>query len=170
MISKLVSSLAMAAAALVAVAFPAHAQAPAAPLTVEEIWKQPQLANPVISRDGKHMAATMPFKGRMNLAVIDLETRNVLALTGYDMFDVLDVIGSEMSRLLYSLGQVDSPTGPGQFDGGGLFMVSRDGKESRRISHDGAEIAGTGMQVYRSFSISSARFPATTRRSSPRAT
>ena len=41
-------------------------------------------------------------------------------------------VGDE--RLVFTLGQLNSPTGPGQFNGGGLFMVSRDGRESRRIA------------------------------------
>jgi len=46
---------------------------------------------------------------------------------------VLDVAWVGNDRLLYSLGQVNSPPAR-RFDGGGLFMVSRDGKEARRIS------------------------------------
>ena len=152
MINRFLSLLALAAGALLAVAFPAHAQAPAAPLTVEEIWKQPQLDGPTLSRDGKYLAATMPIKGRMNLVVIELETRNVRALTNYDIFDVLNVTWVGNDRLLYSLGQANSPTGPGQFVGGGLFMVSRDGKEARRISMTVREMRSSGQRIYRGLS------------------
>ena len=83
------------------------------PYTLEDYFKPPQLREPVISRDGKYMAATMPFKGRMNLGIINLETRSASMLTGYDEFDVLDVTWIGNDRLLYTLGQVNSPTGPG---------------------------------------------------------
>ena len=121
--------------------------------TVEEIWKPPLLSGPTISRDGKQMAATMPFKGRMNLAVIGLDKRDITMVTGYDNFDVLNVAWVGNNRLLYSLGQFNSPTGPGQFDGGGLYMVGRDGKESRRISMTVREMRGQNQFVYRGLEL-----------------
>ena len=132
---------------------PAKAAAPAGPLTVEDIWKSPSLSNITLSRDGKYMAATAPVRGRMNLVVIALDTRNALALTGYEEFDVVDVRWVGSSRLVYSLGQVNTPTGPGQFDGGGLFMVSRDGKDTRRLSPTVRETRGEGRNVYRGYAF-----------------
>jgi len=132
---------------------PAKAAAPAGPLTVEDIWKSPSLSNITLSRDGKYMAATAPVRGRMNLVVIELQSRNALALTGFDNFDVLNVNWVGNNRLLYSLGQVNSPTGPSQIDGGGLFMVSRDGKETRRISMTVRETRANNQNVYRGYSF-----------------
>ena len=151
----------LAAGLLLAGAVPAFAQAPsraaapapAGPLTVEDIWKSPSLSNITLSRDGKYMAATAPVRGRMNLVVIALDTRNALALTGYEEFDVVDVRWVGSSRLVYSLGQVNTPTGPGQFDGGGLFMVSRDGKDTRRLSPTVRETRGEGRNVYRGYAF-----------------
>jgi dipeptidyl aminopeptidase/acylaminoacyl peptidase len=157
MFAKHCRSVSFAAGLVVAGLSPAFAQAPAvapasaAPLSVEDIWKSPQLSGITLSRDGKYMAATAPVRGRMNLVVIELETRKALALTGYEDFDVLDVRWVGNSRLLYSLGQFNSPTGPGQFDGGGLFMVSRDGKESRRLSLTVRETRANNQYVYRGF-------------------
>jgi dipeptidyl aminopeptidase/acylaminoacyl peptidase len=147
--AKPLLAAALAASALLGSALPARAQVPAAQPSVEDIWRQPQLSGPALSRDGKFLAATMPLKGRMNLVVIDLEKRHTLALTGYDNFDVLNVAWVGNGRLLYSLGQANSPTGPGQFDGGGLFMVSRDGKESRRISMTARDMRANRQNVYR---------------------
>ena len=123
-------------------------QTATAPFTLEEYFKPPQLSGPTISRDGKYMAATMPFKGRMNLGVINLETRSASMLTGYDEFDVLDVtwIGE---RLLFTLGQANSPTGPGNFDGGGLFSIGRDGKDTRVLFKTVKETRASNQYVYR---------------------
>lgn len=131
----------------------AEATASSAELSVEDIWRQPNLANIRLSRDGKFMAATVPFKGRMNLAVIDLETRKATALTSYDDFDVVGVNWIGTNRLLYSLGQFNSPTGPGQFDGGGLFVIDRDGKNFRRLSQTVRETRAKNETVYRSLSF-----------------
>ena len=102
--------------------------------TLEELLRPPALANPILSRSGKFFAATTPSKGRMNLVVIDMKTRKGDLLTTFEDFDVIDVRWVGDDRLLFTLGQQNSPTGPGQFLGGGLFMVSRDGQESRAIS------------------------------------
>ena len=121
----------------------------AATLTVEDIWKNPQLAGPTLSRSGKYLAATAPNRGRMNLLVLDMETRKGTLLTSFDDYDVINVrwVGDE--RLLFSLGQANSPTGPGQFDGGGLFVIGRDGSNSRRLSPTIRETRNRNQFVYR---------------------
>jgi dipeptidyl aminopeptidase/acylaminoacyl peptidase len=133
----------------------AHAQATAntsAP-TIEEIWRNPTLAGLTLSRNGKYLAATAPSKGRMNLVVIDMDTRKGSLLTSFEDFDVLGIqwVGSE--RITFSLGQANSPTGPGQFDGGGLFVINRDGTNSRRLAPTVREVRATGQFVYRSLSV-----------------
>jgi dipeptidyl aminopeptidase/acylaminoacyl peptidase len=136
--------------------FAAHAQQPSAnsPVpTIEEIWKNPTLAGLTLSRSGKYLAATAPNKGRMNLVVIDMETRKGSMLTGFDDFDVQGVIWVGDERLLFSLGQNNSPTGPGEFAGGGLFVVNRDGSNSRRLAPTVRELRGSGTFVYRRLSV-----------------
>jgi dipeptidyl aminopeptidase/acylaminoacyl peptidase len=149
--SKIRTSAALAIGALVACAAAAAADAP--PLTIEEAWKPPQLRGVTLSRDGKQMAATVPSNGRMNLAVIDIDKRSVAMVTGYDDFDVLNAAWVGNERLLYSLGQLNSPTGPSEIEGGGLFMVTRDGKESRRISMTVREMRAQGQFVYRGLAL-----------------
>ena len=124
-----------------------------APLTLEEMFKPPQLSGVNISNNGRYMVTTMPFNGRMNLAVVDLETRKASALTSYSDFDVLNPTWVGNERILYSLGQANSPTGPGRFDGGGLFVISRDGKESRRLSMTVRETRAQGLQVSRGLNL-----------------
>ena len=76
----------------------------------------------------------MPVRGKMNLAIVDLETRKGTAITNFADFDVLGFHWVGNDRLVFNLGQINTPTGPEQFDGGGLFLVSRDGKESKKLS------------------------------------
>lgn len=121
----------------------------AQPITPEEIWKFPKLANVTMSENGRYLAATTEFQGRMNLVIIDLDTRKATVVTQFSDFDVLAPAWVGNERLLFTLGQYNSPTGPGQFDGGGLFMVSRDGKEFRRISPTVREMRNTNTFVYR---------------------
>jgi dipeptidyl aminopeptidase/acylaminoacyl peptidase len=101
---------------------------------VEDYMKYPEFSAPVLSPNGKYLAVQVPAKGRLNLAVVDLETRSSRYLTGLDLFDVRGVRWVGNDRLIFSMGEQNTPTGPSAGDGGGLFMVSRDGKESRALS------------------------------------
>ena len=136
-----------------ALLFAASAAAAQDTMSIEDIWKSPDLTQPVLSSDGKFMAVTMPFKGRMNLAVVDLETRKASALTDYESFDVQGVRWVGNDRLLYTLGQNNSPNGAGQFDGGGLFAIGRDGSGYRMLSKTVKETRARGETVYRSLSF-----------------
>lgn len=127
----------------------------AEPVSLEEFFKNPSLAGPILSRSGKYLAATAPLKGRMNLMVLDLDTRKGTLLTSFEDFDVVSVrwVGDE--RLVFSLGQANSPTGPGQFDGGGLFVLNRDGSGSRRLAATVRETRSSGTRIYRGLTMES---------------
>ncbi|MFO0206048.1 MAG: hypothetical protein ACK54L_07845, partial [Betaproteobacteria bacterium] len=115
----------------VAAALPVSAQEP---LKIEDLFRPAAYANPILSENGRYFAVTIPINERRNLAVLDLETGNAVGLTSFSDFDVIDINWLGNDRLTFSLGQARSPTGPGQFQGGGLFVVSRDGKETRKIN------------------------------------
>ena len=133
------------------VAFPKTEVVAPPPLSVQDFVRNPDIANPVLSRDGRYFAATAPIGGRMNLVVIDLETRKGVALTNYTNFDVIEVhwVGNE--RIVYSLGQANTPTGPGVADGGGLFMVTRDGKDARVLSSTTRDCKNRGDNFCRQY-------------------
>ncbi len=124
-----------------------------APLSVGDYLKQPVVANPILSPNGKYIAVSAPVNGRMNIVIIDLETRKGTAITNFGNFDVLGSTWVGNDRLLFSLGQTNSPTGPGQFDGGGLFLVSRDGKESKQLSKTVKETRTSGQYLHRGIGL-----------------
>jgi dipeptidyl aminopeptidase/acylaminoacyl peptidase len=125
----------------------------AAPFPIRDYMRFPDYAEPVLSPNGKYLAALVPLKDRVNLAVIDLEARKSNILTSITAFDVINPRWVGNDRLVFSMGLQNSPTGPGQFDGGGLFMVSRDGKESRVLSPTFREMRRTNQSVARSLSF-----------------
>ncbi len=110
--------------------------------------KPPEYQQPILSPNGQHLAVLMPIKGRINLAVIDLGKMSSKILTGIDRFDVLDVRWVGNDRLVFNLGERNTPTGPGTFEGGGLFMVSRDGTESRVLTPTIRELRASGGRRY----------------------
>jgi len=122
-------------------------------LTIEDIWKKPQLASPTLSKSGKYLAATAPYKGRLNLLVMDMDTRKGTLLTSFEDYDVQGVTWVGDDRLLFTLGQFNSPTGPGQFDGGGLFVIGRDGSGSRRLAPTVRETRARNQFVYRGLEV-----------------
>jgi dipeptidyl aminopeptidase/acylaminoacyl peptidase len=117
---------------------------------IESFWRLPAYRLPILSENGRYFAVTVPLRERMNLAVIDVETMKAAMLTGFEDFDVVDVhwVGNEF--LAFSLGHLNTPTGPEYADGGGLYAISRDGKESRKLSHTVRELRkGLGTWKYR---------------------
>ncbi len=105
-----------------------------APLPLSEYGKLPDYQQPILSPNGQYLAVLVPIKGRSNLAVIDLGNMKSNVLTSIDRYDVLDVYWVGNDRLVFTMGARNEPTGPGVADGGGLFMVHRDGSESRVLS------------------------------------
>jgi dipeptidyl aminopeptidase/acylaminoacyl peptidase len=148
------ASVALAAfGALAALApVPTLAAEPAAQPTLEELLKPPSTLNVTLSRNGEFMAVTTPYKGRMNVAIIDMASRKGTLVTNFEEFDVISVdwVGNE--RLVFSLGQLNAPTGPLEFNAGGLFMVSRDGREGRPLAPTVQE-SRRKQQLHRSLSF-----------------
>ena len=121
------------------------------PLSIEDVWKRPAIAQPLLSPNGRYFAVLSPVNDRLNLAIVDLETRKGVAITNFRDFDVQDVAWVGNERLVYSLGQYNAPSGAGLQEGGGFFMVSRDGKESRQLSATVRDLRRTNSYVYRGY-------------------
>ncbi len=117
--------------------------------SVEEIWKSPLLSGVTLSKSGRYLAATAPARGRMNIVVIDMESRKGTIITGYENYDVVGINWVGDSKIVYSLGQANSPTGAGQFDGGGLFVVGREGGANKQLSATLREQRARNNNVYR---------------------
>jgi len=159
MFSKILVALGTLFLASIAIAQP--------PLSIEDVWRRPAIAEPLLSPNGRYFAVLSPSNDRLNLAIVDLETRKGVALTNYKDFDVQGVhwVGNE--RLVYTLGQFNAPSGAGLQEGGGFFAVSRDGKELRQLSSTIRELRRSNQFVYRAYRW--VRSPGATKRSSPKA-
>lgn len=125
----------------------------AQPVSIADLVRPPAYAGPVLSQNGRYFAVSVPINGKMNLVIVDLEQRSVSRITDEREFDILSVRWLGNERLVFTLGQFNSPTGPGRFDGGGLFMISRDGKETRRLSPTVRELRNRNQFVYRGYDL-----------------
>jgi len=122
----------------------------AAAPSIDLYLRPPAFRDPTPSPNGRYFAVTVPYKDRMNLAVVDVESRKANLLTSFDDFDVVDVHWVGNDRLVFSLGRINTPTGPDSQDAGGLFMTSRDGREARKLAPTVREMIRTLQIAYRS--------------------
>ena len=97
----------------------------ATPPPVELFFKNPEFSDPQISPDGKTLVILAPIGGVMNLVAMDLETRQLKALSG-ESRDVTWFYWVSEDRLFYG---VDSRevTHDAQRVGGAILGVDRDG-------------------------------------------
>jgi dipeptidyl aminopeptidase/acylaminoacyl peptidase len=137
---------------------PSHAQSvPQAPqaasagglMSVEDFFKNPSYLNPVLSPNGQFLAVLAPVNGRMNLVVLDLQSRKGNTLSQYKDFDVTRMSWISNDRLVFSLGNLNEPSGFGRQRGGGLFAANRDGTQFREISKTVQALVNSGGFVYR---------------------
>jgi dipeptidyl aminopeptidase/acylaminoacyl peptidase len=83
-----------------------------------------------LSADGRYLAALVPVKGRRNLVVLDLDTRQSRAVTALSKMDVVSFNWVGSSYLVYAQGQFETPVGA-QRAPGGPFAVRVDGSGFR---------------------------------------
>lgn len=117
---------------------------------LEEFFKFPNLANVTLSPGGKYLAATSRVNDRMNVVVIELQTRKAQALTNFTDIDAVSVrwVGDE--RILFSLGNYNDPSMTREIPtGGGLFVVNRDGSGYRKLSDSIQQTLSQGAFNYR---------------------
>lgn len=107
-----------------------HAASVAAPvpeLSVEEFFQAPAMARLQFSPDGKRILCLVPHKGRMNLAVVDLEKKSKNLLSSFDDKDANSPFWASNDRILF-FGDRD---GDERFD---IYSVNADGTDRSKIS------------------------------------
>jgi dipeptidyl aminopeptidase/acylaminoacyl peptidase len=98
----------------------------------------------VASPNGRYLATTSSLAGRMNLVVLDLDERKATALTNYNNIDVGNLRWVGNDRILFQAIQLNAPTGQDSPRQGGLFVVSRDGKEQLQLAKTARQHARSG--------------------------
>ena len=92
-------------------------------LKLEDFFRRPEFSEAVLSPNGRYLATLSTVNNRLNLVVIDLDTRQASVLTRYDNIDLgrLRWVGNE--RILYSAVQLNAPSGQDAPRAGGLFVI-----------------------------------------------
>ena len=128
--------------ALGATATLAQVQAPATTteaVSVEQLFKPAQIASATLSPNGKFLATTANIDGRMQLAVVELETMTPKNIAGFKDIDIVGVRWLSNERLVYS---VIHRGGDQRNSAQGLFAVNRDGSNDRVLMAAPELIAG----------------------------
>jgi len=93
---------------------------------LEYFFKNPEFAGFQVSPDGKDLAAMVNLKGRMNLAVMDIETRKSQAITNVKSQDVSGFMWATNERILFFMDKDGS-------ESFGIFAVNKDGSYPRTL-------------------------------------
>jgi len=95
-------------------------------LPIDTFIKKPQFASFQISPNGKEMAVLAPIKERMNIVIMDLETRKPRVLTSYAEEDVSGFSWGNNERILYYMDKDGS-------ESFGIFAINTDGSMPRAL-------------------------------------
>ena len=103
----------------------------AAEIPVEVLFQRPTYGAMRLSPNGMYLAAVVRLKGRNNLEVVDLDKREVKAISAFDDADVLQFTWINNHRLLFAAGDAEEASGKARFRG--WYAVDRDGSRGRRL-------------------------------------
>jgi len=105
-----------------------------------------------ISPSGQYLAALSPAaNGRIGLSVMSLERRQPRMIALVDGYDIANFSWVNDQRLVYSV--FDAQAGLGEQNGGGLFAVDREGRNTRMLSPTGKMQADAGAMVGRGMQL-----------------
>ncbi|PTT76615.1 hypothetical protein DBR42_26645, partial [Pelomonas sp. HMWF004] len=121
------------AAALCALPAASHAADPLRePLSADEAFSGASFAAPRLSPDGRYLALLASRRGRMGLSIFDLQEGKYTSHLSFADADIAQPMWLGSGRLLYTLAQ-HGQSRKTQLRQGGLFVVSRDGNEQRKL-------------------------------------
>lgn len=106
---------------------------------VENLFKNPRFGSAVLSPNGKHLATTANISGRLQLAVVDLETGVARNVAGYETLDVFGIRWINDERIAFSIVDRD---GEQTSSASGLFAINRDASEPAILMQSPEHIRG----------------------------
>ncbi len=117
--------------------------APALALAPELLYQMPEFSDAQLSPDGTHLAVKTPLEQRVQLLVIELDSRRTVARISFPDADIGTFMWLGTQRLVFNItqqGQSRRTLG----HSGGLFVIGRDGKEQRQLFQTTGEWLAAG--------------------------
>ena len=121
-------------ALLLTVAGSALAQA-----SLQDLFKTPRFASATLSPNGKFLATTTNIGGRLQLAVVELETGVAKNVAGYETLDVTNIHWINDDRIVFSIIDRD---GEQRSSRSGLYAINRDASQSAILMPSWEHIRG----------------------------
>ena len=104
--------------------------------SVEEFFRRAEYQNMVLSPNGERLAATIPYKGRANLVIIDLGKRTRNLISSFETMDVGQFYWVTNDRLCMRV--AESQEVSGAFNYRGTYCVDQDGQNLKDFTKLGA--------------------------------
>ncbi len=101
-------------------------------IPVETLMRRAEFGSMSISPKGDRLAATVPFKGRDNLVIVDLEKKTRNIITSFERDDVIDFRWVNNDRI--ALRVADARDALGRVTFRGTFAIDVDGSNLRDLS------------------------------------
>ncbi|MGB8855613.1 MAG: hypothetical protein WCC58_02960, partial [Burkholderiales bacterium] len=99
---------------------------------VEKFFKRPDFRAGALSPNGKLLGVLAPFSGRINLAVIDLEKRQLLRTTSFENNDVFNFYWVNDNRLVFTVADLEEASG--KIRSKGIYAANTDGSDAKNLS------------------------------------
>jgi hypothetical protein len=106
---------------------------------MENFFKNPKIGSATLSPNGKYVATTANIDGRMQLAVIDIETGAAKNIAGYKNLDIVRIRWISDERIVFNIIDRD---GEQRVAYGGLYGINRDGTDEATMMEDPEHIRG----------------------------
>lgn len=119
----------------------------AAPISLRQLMRVPDHDQPTLSSDGRFLAVLVPVAGRVNLAVIDLESREIVNRVAVPGLDIRSLRWVGDDWLVFSTDR-HGAAGAMLRNAGGLYAVSRDGRQQRKLFPSLQESIKAGMRRF----------------------
>ena len=111
-------------------------------IPLENFFKNPQFSGLQLSPDGENLAALANVGGRMNVVVMNLETRKPQVITSEREQDVSGFMWANNDRLLFFMDKDGS-------ESFGIFAVNKDGSKPKILVKPlGLQVAANGPSQY----------------------
>lgn len=100
-------------------------------LSVQQFFALPNFQQMRLSPDGSKIAAIAPYRGRKNLIIVDVKTRQAKAITSTDKWDVRGIQWIGDRRLYFTVVDGEAASGRPRLKGG--YAIDPDGTNLREV-------------------------------------
>lgn len=107
--------------------------------SLQDLFRNPKYGSASLSPNGKYLATTANISGRLQLAVVELETGIASNVVGYETLDIYGINWINDKRIAFNIVDRD---GEQTSSGSGLYAINRDGSQSAILMQSWEHVRG----------------------------